>query len=66
MNAHDLERAGGTVVVGQDRVADVPDILTRLVGDHNRLAAMQNGARSAAEPNAARRLASALREIANA
>jgi len=65
MNAHDLERAGGTVVVGQDRVADVPDILTRLVGDHNRLAAMQNGARSVAEPNAARRLASALREIAN-
>jgi UDP-N-acetylglucosamine--N-acetylmuramyl-(pentapeptide) pyrophosphoryl-undecaprenol N-acetylglucosamine transferase len=66
MNAHDLERAGGTVILGQDRIAEVPDILARLIGDPERLAAMRDGARLVAKPDAARRVASALREIVDA
>ncbi|MGB5379397.1 MAG: UDP-N-acetylglucosamine--N-acetylmuramyl-(pentapeptide) pyrophosphoryl-undecaprenol N-acetylglucosamine transferase [Acidimicrobiia bacterium] len=66
MNAHDLERAGGTVIVGQDRIVEVPGILARLIANPERLAAMGDGARSAAKPDATRRVASALREIANA
>jgi UDP-N-acetylglucosamine--N-acetylmuramyl-(pentapeptide) pyrophosphoryl-undecaprenol N-acetylglucosamine transferase len=66
MNAQDLEQAGGTVIVRQDRVASVPDILTRLIGDPEQLGTMRNGARSTAKPDAARRVAHALREIANA
>jgi UDP-N-acetylglucosamine--N-acetylmuramyl-(pentapeptide) pyrophosphoryl-undecaprenol N-acetylglucosamine transferase len=66
MNALDLERAGGTVIVRQDRIATVPDILTGLIGDPSQLGAMRDGARSVAKPDAARRIARALREIANA
>lgn len=66
VNAHDLEVAGGTVIVGQVRIGDVPDILRRLIDDPGQLAAMQAGAHSVAKPDAARRVASALREIANA
>ena len=66
MNAHDLERAGGTVIVDQDRIGEVPDILTRLIANPDQLAAMRDGARSVAKPDAARRVASALREIADA
>jgi UDP-N-acetylglucosamine--N-acetylmuramyl-(pentapeptide) pyrophosphoryl-undecaprenol N-acetylglucosamine transferase len=66
MNAHDLERAGGTVIIGQDRIAEVPHVLARLIGDDDQLAAMRDGARSVARPDAARHVASALREIADA
>jgi UDP-N-acetylglucosamine--N-acetylmuramyl-(pentapeptide) pyrophosphoryl-undecaprenol N-acetylglucosamine transferase len=65
MNAHDLEEAGGTVIVGQDRIGEVPDILEQLIGDPERLAAMRDGAHSVAKPDAAQRVANALREIAN-
>ena len=66
MNAHDLERSGGAVIVGQDRIAEVPDVLARLVGDREQLAVMRDGARVVAKPDAARRIASSLREIADA
>jgi UDP-N-acetylglucosamine--N-acetylmuramyl-(pentapeptide) pyrophosphoryl-undecaprenol N-acetylglucosamine transferase len=66
MNAHDLERAGGTIIVAQDRIAEIPGILEGLIGDPERLAAMRDGARLAARPDAAQRITRALREIANA
>lgn len=65
MNARDLAAAGGTIIVDQDRIADVPDVLTRLIGDPDRLVAMQAGARTVARPDSAQRVATALREIAN-
>ncbi len=64
LNARDLERAGGAVVIDQDRVADVPRLLSTLVADPDRLDAMRNGARSVAKPEAARRVATILREVA--
>ncbi|MEA3502835.1 MAG: UDP-N-acetylglucosamine--N-acetylmuramyl-(pentapeptide) pyrophosphoryl-undecaprenol N-acetylglucosamine transferase [Actinomycetota bacterium] len=63
LNARDLERAGGALVIGQDRIADVPPLLWSLVSDPDRLAAMRSGARSVAKPNAARRVAAILREV---
>ena len=66
MNAYDLERAGGTVIIDQDRIGEVPDILARLIANPDQLAAMRGGARSVAKPDAARRVAGALREIADA
>ena len=65
MNAHDLDRAGGTVIVDQERISDVPELLRQLIGDRERLSAMATGARSVARPDAALHVAEALREIAN-
>lgn len=66
MNANDLERSGGTMIIDQDRISEVPDLLLRVIHDPERLASMQAGARSVARPDAARRVAEALREIADA
>lgn len=66
MNAHDLERAGGTVIVQQDRIGGVADVLARLVDDREQLSTMRDGARLVAKPDAARQVASSLREIADA
>lgn len=63
MNARDLERAGGAVLVDQAEIADVPGLLGDLVVDPQRLAAMREGARSVAKPEAARRVAAILKEI---
>lgn len=63
LNAQDLERAGGAVIVDQAQIADVPGLLTSLIQDSDRLAGMRAGARSVAKPEAAKRIASALREI---
>jgi UDP-N-acetylglucosamine--N-acetylmuramyl-(pentapeptide) pyrophosphoryl-undecaprenol N-acetylglucosamine transferase len=65
MNAHDLDRAGGTVIVDQDRIADVPDLLRRLIRDPARRARMEAGARSVARTDAASRVARALMETAD-
>ena len=66
MNAHDLEQAGGTVIIHQDRIAEVPGVLARLVCDRDQLSAMREGAQRVAKPDAAHRVASSLREIADA
>jgi len=63
LNAHDLEHAGGAVIVDQEQIAQVPGLLAVLVQDANRLAEMRSGARSVARPEAATRIAAALREI---
>jgi UDP-N-acetylglucosamine--N-acetylmuramyl-(pentapeptide) pyrophosphoryl-undecaprenol N-acetylglucosamine transferase len=63
LNARDLDRAGGTVIVDQARISDVPGLLATLVGDPDRLSIMRAGARSVARPDAATRIATALREI---
>lgn len=63
LNAHDLEQAGGAVVVDQEHIADVPVLLAQLIEDSDRLAEMRAGARSVAKPEAAKRIAAALREI---
>jgi UDP-N-acetylglucosamine--N-acetylmuramyl-(pentapeptide) pyrophosphoryl-undecaprenol N-acetylglucosamine transferase len=63
MNARDLERAGGAVIVDQGRIADVPSLLSNLVGDADRLDAMRSGARSVARPDAARRVVAILKEV---
>ncbi len=63
LNAADLERAGGAVVVDQERIAEVPRLLAHLIQDSERLAGMRSGARSVAKPEAATRIANALREI---
>jgi UDP-N-acetylglucosamine:LPS N-acetylglucosamine transferase len=52
------------VVIDQDRIADVPRLLSSLVADPDRLDAMRNGARSVAKPEAAYRVATILREVA--
>lgn len=66
MNAHDLEWAGGAIIIDQEHIEDVPDRLASLVQDPDRLAAMRDGARSVARPDAAQRIATALREITDA
>ena len=63
LNARDLERAGGAIIIDQEHIASVPGRLASLVQDPDRLAAMQDGARSVAKPEAAQRIANALREI---
>ncbi len=63
LNARDLERAGGALVVAQDRIADVPGLLSSLVSDPDRLAAMRSGARSVARPDATRRVVAILKEV---
>jgi UDP-N-acetylglucosamine--N-acetylmuramyl-(pentapeptide) pyrophosphoryl-undecaprenol N-acetylglucosamine transferase len=63
LNARDLERAGGAVIVDQEQIDDVPDLLADLVADPERLEAMRNGARSVAKPDAARRVAAILKEV---
>lgn len=65
MNAHDLFQAGGTVVVDQERIFDVPGLVRQLIGDPERLATMQAGARRVARPDAADHVAGALREVAD-
>ena len=65
MNANDLDRAGCTVIVDQERIAEVPDLLRRLIRDSERRATMRAGARSVARPDAAGRMAEALRGIAD-
>lgn len=63
LNARDLEQAKGTVVVAQEQIASVPSLLADLVTDPDRLAVMSEGARSAAKPDAARRVAAILKEV---
>ncbi len=65
MNAYDLERAGGAIIIEQEHIATVPDRLASLVQDPDRLSTMRDGARSVARPEAAQRIATALREIAD-
>jgi len=65
LNAGDLKQAGGAVVVNQEDIAEVPGILERLVGDADRLATMGEGARSVARPDAASRVATIVREVAD-
>ena len=64
VNARDLERAGGALIIDQEKIADVPGVLAKLVADPERLEAMSEGARSVAKPNAARRVAAILKEVA--
>ena len=64
VNARDLERAGGALIIDQEQIADVPGVLAKLVADPERLEAMSEGARSVAKPDAARRVAAILKEVA--
>jgi len=63
LNARDLERAGGALIIDQEQIADVPGVLANLVVDPERLEAMSEGARSVAKPDAARRVAAILKEV---
>ncbi len=63
LNARDLERAGGALIVDQEQIADVPGLLADLVADPDRLAAMRDGARLVAKPDAARHVAAILKEV---
>jgi len=65
MNAHELDQAGGTVVIDQERIHDVPGILRQLISDPERLATMRAGARLVARPDAAAHVARAMREVAD-
>jgi len=64
MNAQDLERAGGALIVDQQQIADVPGLLSELIADPERLTAMRAGARSVAKPDAAPRVAAIIKEVA--
>ena len=63
LNARDLERAGGSLVVDQERITEVPALLVSLATDIERLSAMRIGARSVAKPDAARHVAAILEEV---
>ena len=63
LNARDLEHAGGAVIIDQEHIANVPDLLAQLAQDPDRLAQMRSGARSVARPEAAARIATALKGI---
>jgi len=51
------------LIVDQERIADVPELLADLVTDPDRLTTMRSGARSVAKPDAARRVATILKEV---
>ncbi|MEA2023681.1 MAG: UDP-N-acetylglucosamine--N-acetylmuramyl-(pentapeptide) pyrophosphoryl-undecaprenol N-acetylglucosamine transferase [Actinomycetota bacterium] len=63
LNARDLERAGGSLVVDQERITEVPALLVSLATDVERLSAMRIGARSVAKPDAAHHVAAILEEV---
>ncbi|MEA3511003.1 MAG: UDP-N-acetylglucosamine--N-acetylmuramyl-(pentapeptide) pyrophosphoryl-undecaprenol N-acetylglucosamine transferase [Actinomycetota bacterium] len=63
LNARELEQAGGSRIVIQEQIAEVPRLLADLVTDSDRLATMRKGARSVAKPDAAHRVAAILKEV---
>jgi UDP-N-acetylglucosamine:LPS N-acetylglucosamine transferase len=64
LNAQDLERAGGAVIIDQEQIGDVPGLLSELIADPDRLEAMRGGAHSVAKPDSARRVAAIIKEVA--
>ncbi|MEN8233522.1 MAG: UDP-N-acetylglucosamine--N-acetylmuramyl-(pentapeptide) pyrophosphoryl-undecaprenol N-acetylglucosamine transferase [Actinomycetota bacterium] len=63
-NASDLEQAGGALIVGQDRIAEVPGLLSTAIVDSARLGEMRRAAWSVARPDSATRVAEVLMEVA--
>lgn len=63
-NADDLSREGGSIIVEQEAIAEVPGILRSLISDPGRLSAMRAAALSVAKPDAARRVATIVQEVA--
>jgi len=64
-NAGDLHEAGGAIVIDQDAIGEVPRVLQELVADRERLAAMRGGALSVARADAAQRVATIVKEVAD-
>ena len=65
-NARWFENAGGAVVVPEAEAAGVPGVVTGLLADTARLAAMSEAMRAAARPDAAERIADELVSLAAA
>jgi UDP-N-acetylglucosamine--N-acetylmuramyl-(pentapeptide) pyrophosphoryl-undecaprenol N-acetylglucosamine transferase len=63
-NAASLEGAGGAVVVAEGAVGGLPEVISRLMGDHEGRAAMAVRARAVAHPEAAALIAARLLEVA--
>lgn len=63
LNARDLERAQGALIVDQERISEVPGLLADLICDPDRRSIMRNGAQSVAKPDAARRVSAILKEV---
>ena len=65
-NAEWFARAGGALVVAESDVPTVPKVVSSLLADRPRLAAMAEAMRAAAKPDAAERIADELVELAAA
>jgi UDP-N-acetylglucosamine--N-acetylmuramyl-(pentapeptide) pyrophosphoryl-undecaprenol N-acetylglucosamine transferase len=65
-NAEWFAQAGGAVVVPESDVARVPEVVSSLLADPERLAAMSAAMRAAAKPDAAERIADELVRLAAA
>ena len=63
-NAHDLEGAGGAIVVSQERIGDAVTAVVVLLGDEERRTEMGKHAASVGHPEAADVVAIALEELA--
>ncbi|HEY2073512.1 MAG TPA: UDP-N-acetylglucosamine--N-acetylmuramyl-(pentapeptide) pyrophosphoryl-undecaprenol N-acetylglucosamine transferase, partial [Gaiellaceae bacterium] len=63
-NAEWFAQAGGAVVVPESGVARVPEVVSSLLADPDRLAAMSAAMRAAAKPDAAERIADELVRLA--
>lgn len=64
LNAEDLARAGGAVVIDQKDIEQVPSLLASIAADPKRLETMRSAARSVSFPDSARRVADIVREVA--
>jgi len=63
-NASDLERAGGTIVVPQDRIGDALTAVGELLGDEAARERMAKSAASVGHPESAHVVAAAMEELA--
>jgi UDP-N-acetylglucosamine--N-acetylmuramyl-(pentapeptide) pyrophosphoryl-undecaprenol N-acetylglucosamine transferase len=66
LNAEHFERAGGAICVPESELATVPGLVSSLLADPQRLAAMSEAMRTAARPDAAAAVADGLLELAAA
>jgi len=64
-NAASLERAGGIIVMPEEDIDRAPAVIEQLLADQAQLTAMATAARSQGRPDAARVIATALREAAD-